>query len=1177
MGKQWLVCVLCLLFTAGISSFAQTDRGVITGTVRDATGAVVPGAQVTATHTATNTGFKTNTTSSGDFTAPSLPVGAYQVKVESSGFRTHIRESVVLTAGSTARVDVQLEVGASQQTVEVTASAQMLMTDTARVSSQVSNTLVNQLPVVVSGGVRSPFDLASITPDVTGTGSDFRIAGGTANHFGMTLDGVSLSISRSASGRDWVEINAPSVESITEFAVESGGFKAEFGQASGGSVSFVSKSGTNAVHGSAYEFLRNQVLDARGFFGAAKQVYKQNNFGATVGGPVWIPKLYSGRDKTFFFFSYEGFRNRVGASPTPYSIPPPEFFTGDLRNFVDASGKMYQIYDPGTQRLVGSSYVRDPFANNQIPQNRFDPLVKAINAYVQPLLKPNVSGLVPGTSGYTRNNYVSYGTSISPQNKYNFKVDQVLTTNHRLSFLFGRTRDIDDYGPEGAPGLPKPLSGNPGYNRSDVYRLSWDYTLSPTWLNRFNAGINRWRQNHGSYATYKDAPQSDCIPTTNVGWKEKGICIPNYPDCNANFPQVGFANSEFTTWGVAAPNGSDNNVLEFKDDMTKSSGPHTLKWGYMYNRTDYNGFGLQNIAGNMTFNRLSTSIPLNTNQATGGGSAFAAFLLGNVSGYSLDTPRYINAQWRYHAMYFQDDWRVGRRLTLNLGLRYEFTLPQRVGQDQYSELDLAKPNPGAGGIPGALIFAGNGPGRENTRTLTPTWWGAIGPRLGFSYALDSKTVIRGSFARSFGPVKSPANSTHNLGFVVRLTNSDTSQGLSPLWIMKDGAPAWEMPPKIDPSVGNGQNAPYGNGKVGTLPSDEISVTFNIQRQLTGNMVVEAGYKGMGVGKILSSLLAYDQIDFRTLPATLDPFTASGRTLLNSMMGSAAANAAGIKPPFSAFNTLWGSGATVRQALRPFPQYSGIDTYNGSGDRLGHHTYHSLMLKFEKRYSAGLTFQASYVLSKAMGDVDGGAMDHYNRRLEKTIESIDQTHTAKLSYVYELPFGPARKYLNSGVASRIVGGWRASASHMYVSGTPMSLGTTISFPIFAAGGNRPAISTYDGWRGNISGEKFDPAVDSFLQPASFFGTQPTDRFGNMTRYNPKLRGLPILSEDISVSRSIRIKEGVGLDFRCEAFNLLNRTRFGSLSGGNSLQNANFGLWRSQSNSPRRLQLVLKLTW
>jgi len=1174
MLKKYCINIVVLL-CASTFAFAQGDRGIITGTVKDATGAVVPGAQVTAIHTTTNTNFKTTSGTTGDFTIPSLPVGAYQLRVESPGFKTHVRENIILTAGSTVRLDVQLELGATVQTIEVTATAQLLQTDTARVATQVSNTLVDQLPVVVSGGVRSPFDLASITPEVDGTGSNFRIAGGTSNHFGMALDGVSLQISRSASGRDWVEINAPSVESITEFAVESGGFKAEFGQASGGMVTFVSKSGTNQFHGSAYEFLRNQALDARGFFAAKKSVYKQNNFGATAGGPVWIPKLYNGRDRTFFFFSYEGFRDRVGATPTPYSVPPPEFFSGDLRNFVDANGKMYQVYDPATQRLVGSTYVRDPFPNNYVPIERFDPIAKAIINYVQPLLKPNVAATA-GTSAYVRNNYISYGTSRSPQNKYLIKIDQNVTSKQRLSFLFNRTRDYDQYGPEGPPGLPKPLSGNPGYNRSDVYRLSWDYTISPTWLNRFYAGGNNWRQNHGSFATYKDAPQSDGIPTTSIGWKERGICVPNYPDCNANFPQVNFG-GEFTSWGVAAPNGSDNIVVEFKDDMTRISGPHTFKWGYMHNRTHYNGFGLQNIAGNMTFSRLSTSIPLNTNQATGGGSAFAAFLLGYVSGYSLDTPRYISAQWRYHAMYWQDDWRVNRRLTLNYGVRYEFTLPMIVGHDQYSELDMGKANPGADFLPGALIFAGFGPGRVNKRTLTPTWWGAIGPRLGFSYSPDSKTVIRASFARSFGPVKSPANSTHNLGFVVRLTNSDTSQGLTPLWILKDGAPPWEMPPKIDPSVGNGQNAPYGNGKVGVTPSDDITVTFNIQRQLTPTLVVEAGYKGVGSGNVIGSLLAYNQIDYRNLPENLNPFTASGRTLLNSLITSSTAQAAGIKAPFRAFTSLWGTGATVRQALRPFPQYSAIDTYNGSGDRLCHHTYHSFMLKFEKRYSAGLTMLGSWLISKALGDVDGGAMDHYNRRLEKSIESNDQTHSVKFSYVYELPFGRGKKFANSGPVALVLSGWRISGSHMYVSGTPVSLGTTISFPLFAAGGNRPTITTYEGWRGPIAGEKFDPNIDSFFQPPSFFGTQPTDRFGNMTRYNPKLRYFPIFNEDISVARTFQVKEGLRLEFRGEAFNYLNRTRFGPLSNATVLQNANFGLWRNQSNSPRRMQLALKLTW
>src|SRR3989442_733098 len=425
MKKICVMVTVLVLTAAGL--LAQGDRGIITGTVKDSTGAVVPGVRVTAIHVATKTSYT-----------------------------------------------------------------------------------------------------ASTTAEVAGSGnSDLRIGGGRIGGFGMTLDGTAITVARPDAQVSWSQINSPSVEALTEFSVEAGGFKAETGHASGGTISFVSKSGTNDLHGDAYEFLRNQDLDARGFFAATKAVYKQNDFGVTAGGPVWIPKLYNGRNKTFFFFSYEGFRNRIGASATPYTVPPPEFFTGDLRNWVNSSGKMIQVYDPASTQLVNGSYVRTPFANNQIPQSQFDPVSKAIMGFVQPLAKPNVPGLVPGTSGYVRNNAVSYGTSQFPNNKYSIKADQVITSKQRIGFLFSRTREQDLGSGIGTPTLPIPLSGNPGYNRSDVYRLSYDYTLSPTWLNRFYAGGNNWRQNHGSYTTFKDAPQSDGIPTVSTGWKEKGICIPN--------------------------------------------------------------------------------------------------------------------------------------------------------------------------------------------------------------------------------------------------------------------------------------------------------------------------------------------------------------------------------------------------------------------------------------------------------------------------------------------------------------------------------------------------------------------------------------------------------------------------------------------------------------------------
>jgi hypothetical protein len=1176
------ICVIptiLLLSAAGLR--AQGDRGIITGAVKDASGAVVPGAHVTAIHVATNTNYRADSTASGDFTVPALPVGNYRVRVESTGFKTQISNEIAVAAGATVRLDVALELGTTQQTIEVTANAQLLQAETARVATEVSNRLVDDLPLLVNGAVRSPFDLATTTAEVAGNGdSNLRIGGGRIGGFGMTLDGTAATVSRPDAQVSWSQINAPSVEALTEFSVEAGGFKAETGHASGGTISFVSKSGSNDFHGDAYEFLRNQHLDARGFFAAQKAVYKQHDFGVTVGGPVFLPKLYNGKNRTFFFFSYEGFRNRVGASPTPYTVPPPEFFTGDLHNWVNSSGRMIQVYDPATTTLVNGAYQRTPFPNNQIPQSQFDPVAKAIMGYAQPLVQPNVPGLVPGTSAYVRNNAVSYGTSQFPNNKYSIKADQVLTSKQKIAFLFGRTREQDLGGGNSTPTLPYPLSGNPGYNRSDIYRLSYDYTLSPTWLNRFYAGGNNWRQNHGAYTTYQGAPQSDGIPTVSTGWKEKGICVPNWPDCNLNFPIEVF--SDETTWGVGAPNGSDNIVVEFRDDMTKVHGSHTFKWGYYYNNTHYNGFGLTYIAGLENFSYLNTAIPLDTSQQTG--SSFASFLLGQASGYRLDTNRYIAGQYRTHQMYFQDDWRVSSRLTLNLGLRYEINLAPIYGNDTLSNFDPSVPNPGADGRLGALVFGGYGPGRQNTRSLASNWYGGIGPRLGFAYALDSKTTLRGAATRSYGPVINPLGSTHYLGFVQQITvSTDPSLGLTPLFTLQNGAPYWAPVPQIDPSVSNGNsNVPYYNGATATRGSGELTYAFNIQRQIGSSMVAEIGYLGTLASDIQSSLLAYDQIPYRNLPANLNPFTAAGRSLLTSPINSPAAVAAGITPPFAAFTKVFGSGATVGQALRPYPQYALIDTISGGGDRLGHSTYHSLELKLSRRYSAGLTLQASYVLSKALTDSDNynstpSSMDAYNLRLEKSIAGFDQTHNVKLTYVYELPFGRGKHFLTKGVAAAVLGGWRVAGIQQYVSGTPISVGTTVSFPIFN-GANRATVPTYDGWRSPVHAGKFDPNVDSFLQPVSFFGPQPTTGFGNETRYNPKLRNWPGYNENFSVARSIPFKgEDKRLDFRWEAFNLLNRTAFGPLGGATTLQNPNWGLWRAQSNTQRRMQVSLKLYW
>ncbi|MSV30816.1 MAG: hypothetical protein EXQ52_19020 [Bryobacterales bacterium] len=376
--------------------------------------------------------------------------------------------------------------------------------------------------------------------------------------------------------------------------------------------------------------------------------------------------------------------------------------------------------------------------------------------------------------------------------------------------------------------------------------------------------------------------------------------------------------------------------------------------------------------------------------------------------------------------------------------------------------------------------------------------------------------------------------------------------------------------------------PWWQGKEATTPPAFITWNLSIQRQLSPTTVMETSYNASLGSGLQAGLLNYNQLN----PALLTQY---GATLLNSRFDSPAAIAAGIKAPYPTFGANpglkgtggWGTQATVRQALRPYPQYNSIDTASGGGDHSGHSTYHAFMIRFEKRYSAGLQFQTSYVFSKILTDADsywvgGAAMDHFNRGLEKSIGQFDVPHNFKMGAVYDLPFGRGKKFLSgNGAANWIAGGWRVSGTAFYASGIPLGLGTSNSLPLFS-GGLRPIISTYDGWRAPTKGGDFDPFVDRFVQPASFFPAQPANTFGNQTRYNPKLRQFGNYNENISIAKSFPIREQMRIDFRAEAFNAFNRVRFGT--GSLQLQNNQFGQLTGAGdllNSPRSMQVALKL--
>lgn len=1156
--RTWIVLGLLCGSTIAL---AQSERGNITGIVTDPTGATVAAAEISVVNRDTNATINTVTTGSGEFNAPNLLPGAYRLEIKAGGFKRFIGQDVIVAAASTVRFDAQLQLGQLSDQVEVTAAVTTIQTDNAKVSTQVQNKMVDELPLVVGGAMRSPFNLVAVVPEARGSGQRLQIGGGQVAQWDATLDGYSVGTNRSGD-TDEAALNTPSVEALTEFTVDTNGFKAEYGQAGGGTMTFASKSGTNQFHGSAYDFLRNDAMDARGFFAQTRSIYRQNDYGATASGPVWIPKLYNGRDKTFFFVSYEGFRNRVGANSTILSVPTPEMFRGDFSNWVDQNNRPIAIYDPATTRQNpnGSGSIRDPFPNNQIPLDRFAATSKAIAAFGQ-LAKPNL-GFAPGTSRYVRQNYiVNGGTMITPTDKWSVKGDQMIGSKQRVSLLWNTTTFRNKPGPSGPPGLPVPLwSGQIQAWDTEAYRFSHDYTLSPRLINHFSWAKNTFTKNSFS-------------GNVDQNWKDK-VCIKNVIDCNQNFPTINF--TEFSTWGSASYNGTDQPGWGIKNDLSYIRGSHSYKFGFQHQNQNANGFGQQDIAGRADFNFLNTSVPGQTSFPTSGGSSFASFLLGDAYLGRTETIRYVAQKYRYFGFYVQDDWRVARNLTVNLGIRYDVTTPPTNETDEYSDFNPTRPNPAADGYPGALWFAGYGPGRENTRSLVPGWYGGIGPRIGIAYTLGSKTTIRTGFGRSFSRVTAVQGSGHFAGFIGQYQFDNTSQGLQPTFRLDAGLPPYKLPPSIDPSFSNGNTVDWWQGQDATRASELLSWTFTVQRQLTSNTVLEAGYNASAGTHLQSGILNYNQVPTSVFNSMVSQFGATqALNILRSNITSATAVAAGIRPPYPSFN------GTVAQSLRPFPQYTTISTGPQNGDKSGHSTYHAFLLKADRRFSKGLTFQWNYVFSKLMTDSDTyfansatPAQDQYNRRLEKSIGQYDQTHIFKFSTLYDLPFGKGRRWINHGFLDQIVGGWRISAIQVYSSGQPIALARNNPLPIFN-GITRPQIDSYENWRAPIAGDQFDPNVDRFLLPKASFPAQPAASFGNATRYNPKVRAFWGQNENVSLAKTFSIRENIRIDLRGEAFNLLNRTIFDT--GSTNLDSATFGLVTSQVNTPRQMQVALKLYW
>lgn len=1124
------------LFASGLSLFlffAATvyaqDRGAILGRVTDPSGAVVTGANVTITNQDTGIKSTSVTNEAGNYAVRSLAFGKYEVAVETAGFRKYIHKDTTLDIGQTLTLDVTLEIGAVDQAVEVTGAAPLIESSTSDLGTVVTEKQVQDLPLSVSGNMRNPESFVFLAPGVTGDTANTQINGSQDRAKEVLVDGAQATGPESGG----TMFTYPPVEAIGEFKLESSNFSAEYGKTGGGFEIFTTKSGTNQFHGSGFEYLRNDVFDARGFIANTKPVNRQNEFGATLGGPVIVPK-YNGRNRTFFYFVYDGFRYRAGVANQQYTLPNAAQRAGNFSGLTKA-GVPLVIYDPATTRSDGAGgLIRDPFPGNIIPQNRFSKVSAAM------------LGLLPAANNNAATaNYTSVGSQIFDRNVYTIKGDHAFSDKSRVS-LFAYISNEDSIAPAAIEGAMSPALAQQRPAR--WARLNHDYQISATMLNNFRVGYTR-------------EPQIWSRVTSDQGLLQKvGLTGVNPP--GDIIPRVQFSDT-YQNWSDETKNKGKqvNNTLQFADTLSFFRGNHSFKFGADMRWQQTNGADSAGQQGLFSFNPNETALPTAAGRASSG-NAFASFLLGAVDNASYNGLFVVpGIRYRYKAFFVQDDWKVTRKLTLNLGLRWDIFTPREEHNTNISGFDPTLPNPGAGNRLGAIRFLGDGPGRDNSRTsFANTDYKDFGPRIGFAYQLFANTVLRGGYGISYGQGNANAGLRASqqfiYGFNAAPSYASTDAGATPAFYWDSGFPTnWPRPPFINPTVQNGTNVNMIGADDGRAPYFQ-NYQFSVQQALAGSTSVEVAYVGVKGTRLGNGLISLNQVDPKYL--------ALG-SLLTQSATSAAAQAAGIPIPYAGFT------GSVAQALRPYPQY--LNIANNSNPN-GNSTYHALQTKLTKRLSHGLTILGAYTWAKTLTDgsiaAGGGpsGQDYYNRKLEKSLSPNDVPHVVALAYTYELPFGKGRRFLNNdGIAGKIVGGWQLSGIQQYQVGKPVQLTATNSLPIFN-GVLRPNV---------VSGVPLtldhpNPLGDPWFNRAAF-PAPASNQFGTAARSYTELRAANFYNESVGLMRRLKLMERATLTIRGEFFNIFNRTVFGAPVSNVSA--ANFGRVTSQANSPRQGQVSARI--
>ncbi len=1156
--------VVLAIFLASAPVFAQTATGTIQGTVVDASAASVPDASVTIFNVKNGTSVLRKTSSDGRFVAPFLQPGEYQVTVEKAGFERFRRSGIKLNVQQNLELEIHLKVGDVSTTVMVEATPPPLDTATTSVGTMIENKRIIDLPL----NGRSVFGLAGLAVGVNtqGGGATPQIGGGRAGTSDILIDGITTEY---PSGNNGVSDGGyePQVDAVQEFSVQVNALAAEYGRFGGGIINVAMKAGTNAIHGTAYDFLRNSKLDANGFFanrsGIAKGSFKRNQWGGTVGGPITVPGLYSGRDRTFFFFGFEGTNPRQQSIYTA-TVPSAAWRGGDFADLRNASGAPITLYDPLTSRddpAAPNGWSRTPFAGNRLPAGRLSPVAVAMMKYFPE------ANTAPVNQYTLSNNYVVAGTPISNTYRIDPRIDHNWTqwwrAFVRASVLWANARNPMYYGNIGTP-----------TNRSSRKHVqaSFDntFTVRPTLIANVRYGAN-W---FSPFATV----HSDGFDLTSIG-------LPKYYDDRAalqgrEIPTMSF--SGFSTLGGGGWNrykaiSSSSQMLT--GSITKILSRHTIKAGAEFRVMLVNQVGnLGYASGQFSFSSGWTQKAISTNATEG--FSLASFLLGLPGGGSFPHGNDPAASNHYYAGFLQDDWKATRQLTINIGLRYDLDAPRTERYNQLNYFDLSAVSPlmgkvaasacaSCGDLRGAMRFVDN-----NNRRQVSTDFNDIGPRIGFAYNVLPDTVLRAAYGISYAPTA--VGAAANGGDGADAYRSSTGF-----------AGTYDSGRTIYATLSNpypdGFNLPPGRtlGESTFIGMDIASCLFDgwrnpyiqqwnatLQRVLPGGIVAELGYLGShGIGLVDGDgAIRYDQ-----LPASA--------MSLGAKLTSQVAN------PFygiitNPLSSLSKPAIEYRRVIKLFPQYTTVQSYRKP---VASSIYHAMTVRVDKRFAKGHSFLISYTAGKLiddasqgvnyLGQIYGSKLDFYNRRLERSISSIDVPQRFVASYVFELPFGRGRRFLRDlpKSAEIFLGGWQVNGITTFASGTPVLI-----FPFtnntYIFSGQRPNST---GAKARLTGGTTAARLSRWFDTSAF--TQPSDyTFGNLGRTVPDLRNPGINATDLSFFKNIAVwgEPRVNLQYRVEMFGAFNTPQWGQ--PGNTLQSGTFGVISSASGS-RQIQMALKLIW